>query len=111
MSAQEDMYPVVLTQDCYRGAYSGGSWLALAEADELVDGIDTPAQFCLCGVGGPHDDDISAATFWRAPPDWIAVGETPQEALDALRNKITISTGRAYQTVMPAVTAFGDLVE
>lgn len=85
-------------QDRYTGVYSGGRWLALANADELVDEINTRAQFCLCGIVGPSDGDVEAGGFWTKRPDWIAVGETPQEALEALRNQMMAATEFAVQT-------------
>ena len=80
-----DLYPIVVMQDRYSGAYAGGGWFAIAEASTLVDCVCTRAQFCLVGDDGPSDSDVEAAGFWRNRPDWIAVGRTPDEAAEALR--------------------------
>jgi len=77
-------YPIVVMQDRYSGAYSGGTWLAIANASDLFDETTTRAQFCLTGDSGPSDSDVEAGAFWSCPPDWIAVGCTPDEAVDAL---------------------------
>lgn len=86
---QNGEYPIVVLQDRYGGAYSGGAWLAIANGSDLVGEAMTRAQFCLIGDGGPSDSDVEAATFWRNPPDWIAVGQTPDEAINALRTGAT----------------------
>jgi hypothetical protein len=79
-----DDFPVALIQDRYRGVYSGGKWLAIAEASELVDTTNTRVQFCLTDDRGPFGPDPDAAGFWAEPPCWIASGETPTAALEAL---------------------------
>jgi len=76
-----DGYPIAIVQDRYSGVYSGGTWLAVARAD-LLHEERSRIDFVLSD--GPHGDDSEAAEFWAAPPDWIAVGDSPQEALDAL---------------------------
>ena len=86
MAADED-YPVAVFQDRYGGAYSGGAWIAIAEASERVDQENTRAQFCLVGGAGPFGDDVTAGVFWNNPPEWIAVGPTPEAALEALNNR------------------------
>lgn len=77
-------FPIAIIEDRYGGAYSRGRWLAIAEADAPFDGprSETRVQFCL--NDGPHGGDTDAMTFWIAPPDWIAVGMTPEEARTAL---------------------------
>lgn len=83
-----ELYPVVILQDRYSGAYSGGAWLAIAEASEIYEGM-TRAAYCLSDdVPGPSADDSGTLEFWSdAPPDWIAPGNTPDEALAALLAK------------------------
>jgi hypothetical protein len=80
-----DGYPIAIIQDRYSGVYSEGIWLAVAQADLLHEGRSR-ADFVLSD--GPHGDDADAAEFWATPPDWIAVGNTPQEALDRLLQKV-----------------------
>jgi hypothetical protein len=74
-------YPIAIVQDRYTGVYSGGTWLAISKADSPHYG-QSRANFVL--NEGPHGDDSEAAEFWADPPDWIAVGDSPQEALDRL---------------------------
>ena len=85
MSRQNlDKFPVAIVEDRYGGGYSGGRWLAVACADALHPGM-TRIDFVLGRFSdGPGGDDGAAMGFWFDPPDWIAVGDTPQEALDHL---------------------------
>lgn len=78
----EAAYPIAILEDRYRGAYSGGLWLAVARADEM----DAPHWKEEFGRG-PYGDDAEAREFWADPPDWIAVGHTPDDALRALARK------------------------
>jgi hypothetical protein len=80
----DDGNPVAVYQDRYQGVYSGGAWIAVAEANELVDLTNTRVQFCLVGSDGPSGGDIDAAAFWKRPPDWIAAGSSPAEAMETL---------------------------
>jgi len=77
-------YPIVVMEDRYGGVYSGGDWMAIANASEPINATTTRAQFCLVGDDGPSGSDIGAAGFWRYRPEWIAVGGTPEEAIKAL---------------------------
>ena len=45
----------------------------------------TRADFCLMSDDGPLGSDVDASMFWVDPPSWIAVGSTPDEALEKLR--------------------------
>ena len=81
-----ETYPIAIVQDRYTGVYSGGRWLAIACATDLVDGGQTRVGFCLKSDHGPSASDVEAGSFWVAPPSWIAVGDTPEEALANLRN-------------------------
>jgi hypothetical protein len=83
-----DDHPITVIQDRHSGVYSGGAWLAISQASEFVVGTTTRAQFCLAGDDGPSDGDIEAAAFWNNPPEWIAVGSTPDEAIEALKNGV-----------------------
>jgi hypothetical protein len=75
-------YPVAIIEDRYGGCYSGGGWLAVAEADRMF-ADRTRASWVLSE--GPHGDDCDAMEFWADPPPWIATGPTPDAALKALR--------------------------
>ncbi len=80
-----EAFPIMLMQDRYRGVYSGGGWLAVAEASNMFDEANTRAQFCLISEDGPFGSDLEAGLFWNDPPPWIAVGHTPDAALQALQ--------------------------
>lgn len=77
-----ESYPVAIIEDRYGGAYSRGKWLAVAFADLDYDG-ETRASFVL--TNGPSGSDGEAMCFWLDPPDWIAVGDCPDDALAALQ--------------------------
>ena len=74
-------FPVAVIQDRYSGVYSGGEWLAINCADHLENGA---YRIVRCLEGDPHGDDVEAMTFWKNPPDWIAAGRTPEEAIAKL---------------------------
>lgn len=61
-------YPFILTQDRYRGTYSGGRWLASFLV--LMDAYER----------GPLSDDVDAMGYW-ADPGLICAGETPAHAI------------------------------
>ena len=77
--------PIAIVQDRYTGVYSGGRWLAIAAAKDTVAVAQTRADFCLEEDDGPSGSDVAAGTFWIDPPSWIAVGDTPEQALENLR--------------------------
>lgn len=82
---EEHIYPIAIVEDRYSGVYSRGKWLAVNGADTLDNGcyriIRTLEQ-------GPHGDDTDAMIFWAEPPDWIASGNTPDQALANLMAKL-----------------------
>lgn len=80
-------YPVVVVEDRYGGTYSRGTWLAIAEADQLKSG-KTRATFVLEDEKGPSGGDVEAMWFWHAPPGWIAVGNSPDDAVSNLRRGV-----------------------
>lgn len=80
-----DHGPIALIEDRYFGTYSKGRWLAVSEADLPFEGT-TRAGYVL-GEDGPHGQDCDAMVFWMDPPAWIAVGDTPDEALAAIRSR------------------------
>ena len=87
--ALDRAYPVAIIQDRYFGLYSGGLWFAIAMADAPwgpVDPEPSRAQFCL--DEGPNGTDEEAVAFWRSKPSWIAVGNTPGEAVERLTARI-----------------------
>lgn len=78
-------FPIAIIEDRYTGAYSEGRWLAVTQYDlstrssELND--------------GPFGDDTEASTFWAAQPQWIAAGDTPDEALHNLEQRLGLKMG------------------
>ena len=98
-----DQYPVVIIEDRYNGAYSGGRWIAIANANRTEFGLRPCEQqvgdmdratYLLEEYGtGPHGGDPEAAAFWLNAPDWMAVGDTPDQAMMNLRNGVK-ATGR-----------------
>lgn len=75
-------WPIAIIEDRYGGTYSGGEWLAIAEADAVENGAYRVVRVL---EGGPHSGDTEAMLFWTNPPKWIAVGNTPNEARAALK--------------------------
>ena len=75
------MYPVAIIQDRYGGCYSGGAWLAIAQADE-------GDRMARCFNAGPHGDDCDAMEYWESPPFWISAGHSPEDAVTNLAAKI-----------------------
>ena len=84
-----ESYPIAIVQDRYNGVYSGGRWLAIACATDVTDGNESRVSFCVGSDVGPSGSDTEAGSFWIDPPSWIAVGNTPDEALEKLRNSLT----------------------
>jgi hypothetical protein len=80
-----EAYPIAIVQDRYTGVYSGGRWLAIACATDILNDRSR-VDFCLDSDKGPSGSDVEAGTFWLDPPSWVAVGNTPEEALANLRN-------------------------
>jgi hypothetical protein len=86
MSDDHSTYPIAIIEDRYTGVYSKGAWLAIANADEPMPGCSS-SRLSFCLAEGPHGDDAEAMAFWRNPPDWIAVGSTPDKALQDRRQR------------------------
>ena len=87
-----DQHPVAIIEDRYGGAYSGGGWIAVSVADSLHElGDGSRADFIL--NDGPSLGDSEAAAFWDNAPDWVAVGNTPDEAVANLYAGVK-ATGR-----------------
>ncbi len=74
-------YPIAVVEDRYQGTYSQGRWLAVSQADTPVGRINR-AGWLL--ENGPFGGDVEAMEFWGAPPAWIAVGDTPGQAIARL---------------------------
>jgi hypothetical protein len=79
---------MAIVEDRYGGTYSGGQWLAVGAFDTR-DGsgyaVHTRLDFVMEHA---HGSDLDAGDFWAnvAPGlPWLAVGDTPDEALANLR--------------------------
>ena len=90
------LHPLMLLQDRYSGTYSGGEWIAVGEANRLV-GTASRAAWII--ERGPSGGDAEASAFWVDPPDWIAVGNSPELAIEALVNKRQRSVARLLDGV------------
>lgn len=95
MSAHISMYPVAIVEDRYSGVYSSGRWVAIAQWENDASGEAGQDEYIsrLRFVDREgNGDDTDAMTFWSAALDrksvspfwWVAVGETPNHAWDAL---------------------------
>ena len=70
------LYPIAVIEDRYMGTYIGGSWIAIANCNE---------QRFEEVMEGAHGGDPDAAEFGRNKPEWIAVGNSPDEAIRNLK--------------------------
>ena len=79
-------YPVAILEDRYGGVYSGGQWLAISNAtDKHAESKKTRLEYI--SSDGPSADDVTCANFWASAPKWIAVGATPNNAVQNLREE------------------------
>lgn len=82
-----DAYPVAIVQDRYCGTYSRGEWLAVGDFEARdVRGPRGPTRLDFVMLNA-HDSDPEAMEFWcgeAAELPWLAVGDTPDQALAAL---------------------------
>lgn len=86
MAADPDrIFPVVVAADRYNGLYSGGAWFAVAQADTPFGELDPePTRIMFCLDEGPNGCDEEAKAFWKNPPPWIAVAQSPNAAVEKL---------------------------
>ena len=84
-------YPIAVFEDRYSGVYSGGSWIAVSECDKIEDGR---SRFWIAFDGTHGGGDIEASSFGDLIPilPWIAVGSSPDEAIENLRKKIWLES-------------------
>jgi hypothetical protein len=81
MQAPISMFPIIIFQSRYGGAYEGGDWFAVEQCDD-------PTQTLL----GAHSDDENCAA-WFADNDYaVGVGATPNEAYAMLLAKSVMRT-------------------
>ena len=82
-------HPVAILEDRYNGAYSKGSFLCISEHTSHDLGIANTDEVNNQGMWSRYDyligyarsEDLEAEEFWKNPPNWVAVGNTPDEAL------------------------------
>lgn len=79
------LYPIMVIEDRYGGGYSGGKWIAIADSTRMENGRYRIIDVLESGANGGDGD---AMAFWCEPPEWIAVGNTPDEATENLRNGV-----------------------
>src|SRR5882762_11693790 len=73
------MWPIRIYQDRYGGSYCGGGWVAVHMDNKTMEISDIENGI----LGG----DVEVREFWItvAHANWIAVGQTPNDALAAYR--------------------------
>jgi hypothetical protein len=84
------LYPLIVLWDRCSGTYSGGDWVAVANADEAYGLFSNRVTWLIEG-NGAFGGDIEAAEFWSQPPEWVASGETPEVAIANLASKLALS--------------------
>ena len=70
-----EIYPLTIISDRYGGTYSGGDFTAWN-----LDYYEIPT--------GPAEDDVSCMLFWDTTDIVVGRGNTPQEAVDDLRQRL-----------------------
>lgn len=76
-----EIYPLTIISDRYGGAYSGGDFTAWN-----MDYYEIPKE--------PDEDDVACMLFWDATDIVVGRGDTPQEAVDDLRQRLeTLKNG------------------
>ncbi len=89
MSISDELYPIAIIEDRYNGVYSKGKWVAIASSRfQMVAFVENCTNFEYLDNYG-FGDDCEADKFWDTHKDelWIAVGDTPDEALKNLVEK------------------------
>lgn len=71
-----ETWPVAIFESRYSGVYEGGAWFALANADEV--NLEE----------GPYADDATCDEWFHENQNAVGVGDTPNEALQALLFKL-----------------------
>jgi hypothetical protein len=75
-AAKLSLWPVTIVEDRYRGTYTGGNWIAVANSSLKRMEELSPI----------FEDDVTAAAFTL--PAWAVAGDTPDLALENLRRSI-----------------------
>lgn len=83
------MYPVAILQDRYNGVYSGGAWVAVADFErQNEEGGKTRLQFVSEWIYSGDPDAMEFGSNILPGLNYVAVGDTPDKALEALRGKV-----------------------
>jgi hypothetical protein len=84
-------YPVVIIEDRYGGCYSHGKWIAIAQAFDCATSLDESTCYFDIVRENALADDVTTSNWWydtlQQDPDWLAVGNTPDEALANLKKR------------------------
>lgn len=82
----DTFYPVAVIEDRYSGSYAGAPWIAIGQSDKREH--DEPGRRYINRIewvlDGAHGSDTDAMDFWGSPPEWVAVGNSPEEAIKNL---------------------------
>jgi len=79
---KHDLYPVIVFQSRYGGVYEGGEWFAISGFENLSSDLNDYFE------GG----DCDAVDFWGKEHNFpIAVGNTPNEAVNSLIAKYSLN--------------------
>jgi hypothetical protein len=82
-----EMWPIVIIQNRFGDHVGGASWIAISNGNQWYK-IQSRATWMLLDEDGPCGEEREAVNFWRSPPKWVAVGETPDAAVIALKRKM-----------------------
>lgn len=74
----EDYYPATILLDRYSGTYSGGLYVAF------------PLAYYDIPTDGPEGDDGECMLFWQENKIPYGVGNTPDNAFNNLKVKMTL---------------------
>ncbi|MFK3890026.1 hypothetical protein [Sphingomonas sp. NPDC079357] len=86
--------PIIVVQDRYQGACSGGAWLVIAQADRPLNDTTHVAWVLDDGPGGA---DVCASDFWSDAPSWVASAHPAVDAIARLvRRNSTVGAGRPF---------------
>lgn len=88
-----DIYPLVIIKDRYTGVYSGGKYTAWnIYLEDIPQAIEA--------------DDVTCFTFWHSYDGAVGLGNTPNEAVEDLRQKL----GKPSESINKQLLNFFDLL-
>lgn len=94
--SKHDLYPIVVFQSRYGGVYEGAEWFAISGFENMSSGLDE--YF--------NGDDDAAVDFWHQDHEFpIAVGNTPNEAVNSLIANFSKSdTSVSYKEIVSSTS-------